>query len=117
MLAGDHLIENSAERKKIGAAVKFEAAGLFWRHVSDGADGGAGAGEELYAGIRQGLAVQGIVAIRNQFGQAEVENFDRAAIGDENIPGLDVAVNDVFFVSGVESVSELNADFDGAGNW
>ena len=42
-------------------------------------------------------------------GETEIENFGVAAFGDENIRGLDVAVNDVFGVRGVERVG----DFDG----
>ena len=41
--------------------------------------------------------------------EAEVENFGVAALGDENICGLDVAMDDAFGVRGVERVG----DFDG----
>ena len=46
---------------------------------------------------------------RGHFGEAEIENFGVAALGDENVGGLDVAVNDALGVSGVERVG----DFDG----
>ena len=43
------------------------------------------------------------------FCQAEIENFGVAAIGDKNVGGLDVAMDDALLVGGVESVG----DFDG----
>ena len=51
-----------------------------------------------------------------EFGEAKIENFDGAALGDENVGGLDIAVDDAFFVGGVEGVGELDADVDGARN-
>ena len=43
--AGGHFVEHDTQRKQIGAGVEFFAAGLFRRHVGDGAHGTAGAGE------------------------------------------------------------------------
>ena len=40
--------------------------------------------------------------------QAEVEYLGVAALGDENIRRLDVAVDDAFAVRGVESVGDLD---------
>ena len=48
-------------------------------------------------------------AVKVTLARAEIENFGVAALGDENIGGLDVAVNDAFGVRGVERVG----DFDG----
>ena len=47
-----------------------------------------------------------------EFGEAEVENFCVAAFGDENVGGLDVAMDDVFLMGGVEGVG----NFDGEGD-
>ena len=45
-------------------------------------------------------------------GQAEVENFRVVAVGDENIRGLDVAVNDALGVRGVERVGNFDAEVE-----
>ena len=38
------------------------------------------------------------------------------ALGDKNVGGLDVAMDDALFVRGIESVGDLDADFRGFGN-
>ena len=48
-------------------------------------------------------------SVVNNFGQAEIENLGVAALGDENVRWLDVAVDDALFVRGLERVG----DFDG----
>ena len=48
-----------------------------------------------------------------KFGEAEVENFYLAGLGDENVFGLEVAVDDAAIVSGGEAVGELHGEFDG----
>ena len=50
--------------------------------------------------------------VNGLFGKTEVEDFGVAALGDENISGLDVTVNDAFGVGGIQSVG----DFDANGN-
>ena len=48
---------------------------------------------------------------RHDLREAEIENFGLAAIGEKNIRGLDVAMNDVFGMCGVQRVGGLNAGF------
>src|SRR5208283_4531288 len=45
-----------------------------------------------------------------ELGQAEVKNLHRASLGNEDVGGFDVAVDDAFCVRGVKRVGELNAD-------
>ena len=89
---------------------------MFRRHVGDGADGGAGAGEEESFGVANRLATQASMMFGEKLGETKIEDFDGAAFGDENVGGLDVAMEDALFVGGVESVGELDADVDGARN-
>ena len=85
---------------------------MFGRHVGDGADGGAGAGEIEAGGVGYGLRVAaGGAGGARDFGQTEVENLGVAAVGDENVGGLDVAVDDSLAVRGFEGVG----NFDGQG--
>ena len=56
--AGGQLIEHAAKGKEIASSVEFLATRLFRRHVGDGADGRAGAGEEESFGIAESRAVE-----------------------------------------------------------
>ena len=46
------------------------------------------------------------------FGQAEIENLRVAASGDEDIRGLDIAMDDSSGVSGIERVGDFDAQFE-----
>ena len=43
-----HFVEHRAEREQIAARVEFFRAGLLGRHIGDGAERRAGAGEVLF---------------------------------------------------------------------
>ena len=108
-----HLVEHGAERKQVAAGVEFLALGLFRRHVRDGADGGAWTGQKFEAdgggGLGEGACrSRGICGGRGNLGQAEVENLGVPALGDENVGGLDVAMDDAFAVRGIERVGDLD---------
>src|SRR5262249_40902545 len=44
------------------------------------------------------------------FGKAEVENFGMATLGDEDVSGLDVAMDDALGVSSIKRVGHFDAD-------
>ena len=113
-----HFVEDDAEGEEVAASVEIFAADLFGRHVGDGAERAAWAGEMFFPrtlrcrGVGNGVAADGSGA--GNFGEAEVENFRVAALGDEDVGGLDIAVNDAGVVSGVEGVGAVDADFEEA---
>ena len=48
--------------------------------------------------------------VARDFGQTEVENLGVAAVGDENVCGLDVAVDDSLAVRGFEGVGDFDPE-------
>src|SRR2546425_1134672 len=56
------------------------------------------------------------MVLRKKFGETEIENFGGTALGREDIRGLDVAVHDTFFVSGIEGIRKLNPNINGTRN-
>ena len=114
LAAGGEFVEHQAEAEKVAARVELFAAYLLGRHVGDRAWRGAGAGEVAGGVLRSVLrhGVAGRALLLELLGEAKVENFRLAALGDENVGGLDVAMDDAFGVCGVERVGDLDADFE-----
>ena len=105
LLPGDHFVQHQAERKNVRPPVEVFRARLLGRHVRQRAHRGAGRAQ------LQLLLRPRCVAIGAQFrlhlGQAKIENLRVAALGDENIRRLDIAVNDAFGVRRVQRVGDF----------
>ncbi len=99
---GEHFEEDAAEGIEVGAVVEDDA-GLpeFWGGVFWGSHGGGGGG-----GAGGGVA---------ELGEAEVGEFESTVLGDEEVSGFDIAVDDAVLVSEVEGVADLGEEFEGEG--
>ena len=87
--AGEHLVENRAEAEEVGPGVDGFAADLLRRHVAGRADHRPGLGLGRRAAGRCRL-----VARPRELGDAEVEDLDPPVARDEQVVGLQVAMDD-----------------------
>jgi len=107
-----HLVEHRAKRKQIGPRIQFLAQGLLRRHIRDCAQSSAGAGQILIAGLDRGLRSADRGRPRSYLGQAEIQNLRVAALGDENVRRLDVAVHYALRMSPVQRICDLDGDLE-----
>jgi hypothetical protein len=102
LIAAEHFVEDEADGEKIGASVVGLLQKDFRGHVGGSAAAG---GHGLHAlGGFVGIAAPGAA------GDAEVENLHPVAGGEHDVLGLDVAVDDAFFVSGLQAFATLRGD-------
>ena len=99
--AGEHLVEQDAERVKIGARVHRFAAHLLRRHVGERSDQVVAA-----LGGRDGLRR----VVEDGSREPEVEDLGDAARRDHHVRGLEVAVDDAEVVRGIECRGHLHRD-------
>ena len=97
---GQHLEHHDAERPDVAARVGLFAARLLRRHVGDGADRRS-----------RNRQLQRVGELR----QAEVENL-HAVVGDDQVAGLDVAMDDALRVRFGEPLGDLRGDLDRLGD-
>ncbi len=99
--AGEHLVEDAAERVDVGAGVRAAPGDLFRRHVVDRADH-----RSLDRQSRNGVELLG----QSEVGQVGVllAVLDR----DQDVRGLDVAVHEAAAVGGVQRGRELLEQLD-----
>ena len=96
-LAGRHLVQHRAKGEQVGARVQFLGLHLLRRHVGHCAQHRARAGQVLRLRRRSSLVCRRWRrGLARHLGQPEVENLGVPALGDEDVGGLDVAMNDAF---------------------
>ena len=104
--AGNHLVEDEAERKDVGPRVGRQPAHLFRRHVADGPHDRADGSDRTGDIGRRGHLPR----------EAEIENLDATVARDEEVLGLDVSMDDALFVGCCETARDLHGECDGAAN-
>jgi len=105
---GKHLVEHHAEREDVRAVIGGGAAHLLRRHVAGRPEHHASGRVEPRRGGGGGVGVRP----GGQSRQSEVEYFHAAVAGDEDVLGLDVAMDHALFVRGRERAHDLRADVD-----
>ena len=106
--SGQQLVEHHAEREDVAARVERLARGLLRRHVGDRADDHAGPrvrADHARVSRRRRAGFE-------QLGQAEVGELGVAVLRDEDVVGLDVAVQDAGGVRGRQAVGDADEQVD-----
>jgi len=107
--ASEEFVEDDAEGIDVGAAVDALGVGLLLGGaVAGGAEGGFGG---VIGG--GGADVREAVGGAEDFGDTEVGNLDAAGFIEEEVLGLDVAVDDAAVVGELEGVAEGGDDGEG----
>ena len=107
--ACDQLVKHDAEGEDVAARVSVMALDLLRRHVGQRAQEGA------FRRQRSGWSVHDAGAVDSKsvrdLRESEIENL-HAALGAQDVAGLQVAVDDALFVRGVERVQDLPGQFE-----
>ena len=112
-LARDHFVEHRPVGKNVRARINGCAAHLLRRHVPGRAHHRAGFGGHILCGCHGGHRRVGRsravpAAIGRELRQAEIQNFHAPLARDEYILRLQIAMHDIFFVRGGESLRHLH---------
>jgi hypothetical protein len=100
--AAKHLVKNQAQGEKIGASIVGLLKKYLGRHVRRCAAAGGHGLHTLRGVVRVGAP--------GASSYAEVENLHPVARGQHDVFGLDIAVNDAFFVGGLQAFTALRGN-------
>src|SRR4029077_707285 len=108
--AGGHLVTDDAEREEIRAGIQLLAQNLFRGHIGDSSQCRAGTREMFRGSAERGRNVgqSGGNTRGSNLREAKIENLRVTTLGDEDVGGFYVAMDDAFPVSGVEGVRDLD---------
>src|SRR5260370_14015096 len=107
--ASSHLVQCDSKRKQVGSRIQFLAPNLLGRHVRNGPNCRAGAGEYLVCGDRRAYRCANAFRRLTKLRQSEIENLRVAALSEKDVRGLNVAVNNSFRMGGIESIRDLDS--------
>jgi hypothetical protein len=108
-LARDHLVEENAERKDIGARIGRLARRLFRCHVAGRAQNPAFTGE---IGTRSDRRRRAIGCRRHDLGETEVEHLDDPVVLQHHVRGLEVAVRDTLGVCVPHGIGDRDGEIE-----
>ena len=105
---GKHFVEHRTKCKDVAARIGGLAAHLLRRHVARRAHHHA----RRRVRTGEGGLVQFCAGFLRQFRQSEIEDLDAPVLGDENVLGFQVAMDDSLLVRRRQSVRDLHAVLD-----
>ena len=106
---GRHLVQHGPKGKQIAAGIQFLALGLLRRHVRDGPDGHAGAGQ-VRLDIESLRRIGRTAWAGTQLGQSKIENLGVSTLRNEDVCRLDVAVNDARGMRSIEGIRNVDPE-------
>src|ERR1700682_1802186 len=128
VLSCGHFVQNQPEGKQVRTWVQLLTEDLLGRHVArrskiDTGQSEAKKDRRYHIAQRSDLDRPGRDnrvrrhPIGREFSDAEVQDFCLAAIGDEDVRGFDVAVNDALPVRSLQSASNLDGEIEQLFRW
>jgi len=108
--AGRHFVQHQPEREEVRSRIDLFAAQLLWRHVGQRTDCAARVGQER-TGFELRRRRVSMRSARVGLDEAEVENL-RSVRGQQDVGGLDIAVDDAGGMSRLKGVGEGRADLE-----